>query len=383
MTNDSGFGLRNSINMVMKIDRDASRFKQIVRGKIRDNLRKYVTHGEMIGRKGKDLVSIPLPQLDVPHFRYGQNGRGGVGQGDGEIGQPIARGDDGEEGEGKAGSDPGEHVLEVDISLDELAAILGDELQLPRIEPKGKANIVQDKVRYTSVRRIGPESLRHFRRTYVEALRRQLTEGTYRPTDPRVVPIKDDRRYRSWEHVSEPQANAVILYMMDVSGSMTDDQKEIVRTESFWIDTWLRSQYDGLERRYIIHDAAAREVDENTFYHTRESGGTRISSAYKVALELLKEKFNPDEWNIYCFQFSDGDNWGEDNKSALNMLKEEILPKCNLFCYGQVESPYGSGEYMRVLEEAFGDNHETLVLSEIENKEAIYDSIKTFLGKGK
>jgi sporulation protein YhbH len=369
--------------MVMKIDRDASRFKQIVRGKIRDNLRKYVTHGEMIGRKGKDLVSIPLPQLDVPHFRYGQNGRGGVGQGDGEIGQPIARGDDGEEGEGKAGSDPGEHVLEVDISLDELAAILGDELQLPRIEPKGKANIVQDKVRYTSVRRIGPESLRHFRRTYVEALRRQLTEGTYRPTDPRVVPIKDDRRYRSWEHVSEPQANAVILYMMDVSGSMTDDQKEIVRTESFWIDTWLRSQYDGLERRYIIHDAAAREVDENTFYHTRESGGTRISSAYKVALELLKEKFNPDEWNIYCFQFSDGDNWGEDNKSALNMLKEEILPKCNLFCYGQVESPYGSGEYMRVLEEAFGDNHETLVLSEIENKEAIYDSIKTFLGKGK
>jgi sporulation protein YhbH len=335
------------VTMVMKIDRDASRFKQIVRGKIRENLRKYVTHGEMIGRKGKDLVSIPLPQLDVPHFRYGTNGRGGVGQGDGEIGQPIARGDDGEEGEGKAGSDPGEHVLEVDISLEELAAILGDELQLPRIEPKGKANIVQDKVRYTSVRRIGPESLRHFRRTYVEALRRQLAEGTYRPADPRVVPIKDDRRYRSWEHVSEPQANAVILYMMDVSGSMTDDQKEIVRTESFWIDTWLRSQYDGLERRYIIHDAAAREVDENTFYHTRESGGTRISSAYKVALELLKEKFNPAEWNIYCFQFSDGDNWGEDNKSALNMLKGEILPQCNLFCYGQVESPYGSGESSR------------------------------------
>lgn len=369
--------------MVMKIDRDASRFKQIVRGKIRENLRKYVTHGEMIGRKGGDLVSIPLPQLDVPHFRYGQNGRGGVGQGDGEVGQPIARGDDGEDGEGRAGSDPGEHVLEVDIALDELATILGDELQLPRIEPKGKANVIQDKVRYTSVRRIGPESLRHFRRTYVEALRRQLSEGTYRPADPRVVPIKDDRRYRSWEHVPEPMANAVILYMMDVSGSMTDDQKEIVRTEAFWIDIWLRSQYDGLERRYIIHDAAAREVDENTFYHTRESGGTRISSAYKVAMDMLKEKFNPDEWNIYCFQFSDGDNWGEDNKAALNMLKEEILPKCNLFCYGQVESPYGSGEYMRVLEEAFGEEHETLVLSEIENKEAIYDSIKTFLGKGK
>ena len=179
------------------------------------------------------------------------------------------------------------HVLEVDITLDELAAILGDELQLPRIEPKGKANIQQDKVRYTSVRRIGPESLRHYRRTYVEALKRQLTEGTYRPADPRVVPIKDDRRYRSWEHVPEPVANAVIIYMMDVSGSMTDEQKEIVRTESFWIDTWLRSQYQGLERRYIIHDASAKEVDENTFYHTRESGGTRISSAYKVCQDLI------------------------------------------------------------------------------------------------
>ena len=368
----------------MKIDRDASRFKQIVRGKIRENLRKYVTHGEMIGRKGNDLVSIPLPQLDVPHFRYGQNGRGGVGQGDGEVGQPIAAGDpDGEGGQGQAGNESAPHVLEVDITLDELAEILGDELHLPRIEPKGKANIQQDKVRYTSVKRIGPESLRHKRRTYVQALKRQLTEGTYQPAEPRVVPFKDDRRYRSWEYVPEPVANAVIIYMMDVSGSMTDEQKEIVRTEAFWIDTWLRSQYTGLERRYIIHDASAKEVDENTFYHTRESGGTRISSAYKVCQDLVSAKFDPAEWNIYCFQFSDGDNWGEDNRSALNMLKEQLLPKCNLFCYGQVESPYGSGEFYRVLEEAYGSEHETLVLSEIESKEGIYESIKKFLGKGK
>ena len=127
--------------MVMKIDRDNSRFKEIVKGKIRQNLRKYVTHGEMIGRKGKDLVSIPLPQLDVPHFRYGQNGKGGVCQGEGEAGQPIAPGQDGEPGQGQAGGDEGQHVLEVDVSLEELAEILGSELQLPRIEPKGKANI--------------------------------------------------------------------------------------------------------------------------------------------------------------------------------------------------------------------------------------------------
>src|SRR5436853_5613479 len=119
--------------MVMKIDRDSSRFKQIVRGKIRENLRKYVTHGEMIGRKGHDLVSIPLPQLDVPHFRYGKNGSGGVGQGDGEEGTPIGTGGEQGSGAGQAGSEPGAHILEVEVSLDELAAILGDELELPRI----------------------------------------------------------------------------------------------------------------------------------------------------------------------------------------------------------------------------------------------------------
>ena len=78
--------------MPLNIDHDHRRFRQIVRGKIRENLRKYITHGEMIGRKGHDLVSIPLPQLDVPHFRYGKNGSGGAGQGEGEVGQPIAGG---------------------------------------------------------------------------------------------------------------------------------------------------------------------------------------------------------------------------------------------------------------------------------------------------
>ena len=169
---------------------------------------------------------------------------------------------------------------------------------------------------------------------------------------------------------------------MDVSGSMTDDQKEIVRIESFWIDTWLKSQYDGVERRYIVHDAVAHEVDEDTFYRVRESGGTRISSAYTKAKAVIDRDFPPSDWNIYVFQFSDGDNWGEDNKECLRYLREDLLPICNLFCYGQVESPYGSGDFIRELRK-IGDKFDNLVLSEIESKEGIYDSIKTFLGKGK
>ena len=290
-----------------RIERDANRFRHIVKGKVRENLRKYVTHGEMIGRKGKDLVSIPLPQLNVPHFQYGQNGSKGVGQGEGDPGQPIAKGDD-QDGVGPAGSDPGQHVLEVDVSLDELAEILGDELQLPRIEPKGESNITEEKHKYNTIRSTGPDSLRHFKRSYVKALQRQIATGSYDIARPRVIPVRDDMRYRSYTSIPEPQAAAAIIYMMDVSGSMTDEQKAVVRTEAFWIDTWLQSQYDGIERRYIVHDALAKVVDEHTFYHTRESGGTRISSAYRVCSDLIAKEFPVADWNIYCFQFSDGDN---------------------------------------------------------------------------
>ena len=90
--------------------------------------------------------------------------------------------------------------------------------------------------------------------------------GNYNPEKPIIVPIKDDKRYRSWHEVKKPQSNAVIVYMMDVSGSMGEEQKEIVRIESFWLDTWLRRNYDGVESRYIIHDAVAREVDRDTFF---------------------------------------------------------------------------------------------------------------------
>jgi len=171
--------------------------------------------------------------------------------------------------------------------------------------------------------------------------------------------------------------------MMDVSGSMGDEQKEIVRIETFWIDTWLRSQYKGLVTRYIVHDAAAKEVNEEQFYHLRESGGTMISSAYSHFNKMINEEYDLEQWNIYGFHFSDGDNWsGGDTDKCVKLLEEELLQKVNLFCYGQVESSYGSGEFLRELEESF-DSAENLVTSKIRTKDDIYGSIKDFLGKGK
>src|SRR5436853_1827180 len=176
--------------MSQKIERDHQRFRKIVRGKVKSDLQKYISRGEMIGKKGKDLVSIPLPSIDIPQFRYGQKNSGGAGQGDGDVGQPLTapQGDS----EGGAGDQPGGHILEVDLTMEEMAEILGEELALPRIEPRGKKNIVTTRDKYTGIRQAGPESLRHFKRTYKRALKRQISSGTYSPENPIVVPIRVD-----------------------------------------------------------------------------------------------------------------------------------------------------------------------------------------------
>jgi len=352
-----------------------------VRGKIKKELKKYITHGELIGRKGKDLVTIPLPRIELPRFKFGKNQGGGVGQGEGDIGTAIGPGSPGQDS-GKAGDQPGHHMLEVEVSFEELAQMLGDELELPNIQPRGRKNIISEKAKYTGISRTGPESLRHFKRTYKEILKRQIMSGRWDPNKPVVVPLREDRRYRSWENRFTPESNAVIIYIMDVSGSMGPEQKEMVRLESFWIDLWLRSQYKNIELRYIVHDAVAKEVDRETFFHMRTNGGTKISSAYKVARRLLENEFSPQDWNIYFFQFSDGDNWDEgDTAECTTLLENDLLLHCNLFCYGQVKSAYGSGDFLYALGEAFPEEPK-LLTSEINSKEDIYDSIKVFLGKG-
>src|SRR4028119_2005586 len=151
------------VQMAQRIEGDAARFRAIVRGKIKEQLKGYISKGEMIGKKGKDLVSIPLPQINLPQFRYGHKQTGGVGQGPGDVGDPLGGGD--QSGKGKAGQGAGEHILEVDVSLEELAAMLGEELELPRIEARGKKNIAKEVDKYTGISTTGPELLRHFKRT--------------------------------------------------------------------------------------------------------------------------------------------------------------------------------------------------------------------------
>ncbi len=368
---------------VYRMERDRARFRDIVRGKLRQDLRRYLSTSELLGRQGKKSISIPVPQIELPRFRYGDNKGKGVGQGSGEDGEPMdGEGQEGE-GSGTAGDQEGRHILEVEVELAELAEMLGQELELPDIQPRGKKQLSAEGGRYTGLRTTGPQSLRHFRRTFRRALKRTIASGDWDPSQPRVIPIREDERYRARRTSPQPESSAVIFHMMDVSGSMGREQKDIVRIKAFWIDTWLRSQYQAIEIVYIVHDAVAKVVDHDAFFHLRESGGTKISSAYELCLKLIREKYRPENWNIYPFHYSDGDNWSaRDTERCVNLLSDEILPRVNQFCYGQVKSAYGSGQFKKDLENVLAED-ERLVTSAVNSREEIPDSIRSFLGKGR
>jgi uncharacterized sporulation protein YeaH/YhbH (DUF444 family) len=360
---------------MLNIDRDLGRFRDIIKGRVRKDLRKYMASGELIGKQGNKQVSVPIHQIGIPRLRYGENKKG-IGQGDGDQGDGAGEGP-------RAGDNSGDHLIEIEFTVDELAEILGEELELPRILPKGQKDSRTLRAKYKGIAPIGPESLRHFKRTYRRALQRSISSGQFDPRRPVIIPVKEDRRYRTYVVEREPRSAAVIVYMMDVSGSMGKEQKEIVRSEAFWIDAWIRHNYQDVETRYIIHDASAREVDRDTFFRTRESGGTLISSAYRLALEIIEKEYPNSEWNIYPFHFSDGDNWSQsDTRTCIQLLKDRMIPISNQFSYAQVDSQYGSGQFLKDLEEAFGDE-DAVGLSRIPNRDAVMDSIKELLGKGR
>src|SRR5688500_13704615 len=185
--------------MVLKIEKDHQRFRQIVKGRIREDLRKFLTKGELIGKEGKHLISIPVRGIDLPHFRYGDNSQG-IGAGDGKEGDVVGKGQPGQ-GKGQGGTEQGQHIMEVDLSLDELAEFPAAVVTAPRVAPTGRHRVRTVRVMEASLRKAGPESLRQFKSSFKEAQKRQVMIGDYDPDNPTISPEKKDIRYRSWKEV--------------------------------------------------------------------------------------------------------------------------------------------------------------------------------------
>jgi hypothetical protein len=148
-----------------------------------------------------------------------------------------------------------------------------------------------------------------------------------------------DLRYNRFEAVPQPSAQAVMFCLMDVSGSMTEDMKDLAKRFFLLLHLFLSRQYQHVDVVFIRHTSEAKEVDEETFFNSRETGGTVVSTALAEMRRVIEDRYPVDEWNIYAAQASDGDNYSSDSQTCLQLLTEEILPICQYFAYVEVYDP--------------------------------------------
>lgn len=353
---------------------DQQRHNEKIREAIKKNLADIVSREDIILSDGKTIVKVPIRSLEEYKFRFDPNKREGVGQGQGgsQVGDVVGRdGDDPGQGN-QAGSEPGVDYYEAEITLDELAALIFEDLGLPFLEEKKQARLEAETIRFSDIRKHGIMSNLDKRRTILENIKRNAMKG-----DPRFKDIRsEDLRFKTWEKEIRHESNAVVLAMMDVSGSMGEFEKYIARSFYFWMVRFLRTKYNSVEIVFISHHTEAKEVSEQEFFTRGESGGTKVSSAYRLALDIIKERYSPSDWNIYPFHFSDGDNMFSDNRLCVELVNE-LIEICNLFGYGQIKQGwYPAGTLMSVYSQEI--DSPKFVGVTIEDKEDVYPALQKF-----
>ena len=361
---------------------DQQRHKERIRDAIKENLPGIVSEENIILSDGKRTIKVPIRSLDEYRFRYDYNtGKNtGSGEGDSQVGDVIGRAGGQKQkgpgkGQGPAGDEPGSEYYEAEVSVDELAALIFEDLELPNLQEKRMKEVELETLRFSDIRKKGAMSNLDKKRTLLENVKRNAARGQAHVGDFR----QDDLRFKTWETRVEYQSNAVVLALMDVSGSMGEFEKYIARSFYFWMVRFLRTKYNNVEIVFISHHTEAREVSEEEFFHRGESGGTQVSSAYELALDIIRTRYSPQDWNIYPFHFSDGDNLPWDNEVCVRMVKA-LLAECNLFGYGEIREGYrGSSS---TLMSAFGKIEDgKFVTITISDKKAVYPALQRFFSK--
>jgi uncharacterized protein len=390
---------------------DRLRHRQKVRESIRENIADIIAEESIIGKNKDRVIKVPLRGIKEYRFIYGENAPGaGQGQGDTRPGQVVGKvGKDGKGGEGQAGDRPGIDYYETDVTLDELIEIMFEDLELPNLERRALRQIPSDRsFKRKGYRHVGIRIRLDKRRTARQRVMRMLAARGRREaaealelakaaeleadtdlegaedeeeTPERRFPFhQDDLRYRHVETDTKEESNAVVMCIMDTSGSMDTMKKYLARSFFFMLYQFIATRYRNVEIVFIAHHTEAREVTEEEFFHKGEAGGTFISSGYLKALEIINERYHPSLWNIYAFHCSDGDNFDSDNPAALKSAKE-LSDLCNLFGYGEIK-PLGSRYYessmLNVFRRLEAPNFHSVL---IERKEDIWPSFKAFLAK--
>ena len=356
------------------MEQNVDRWRQIIKGAVRKNIHKYIIRGDVIRLpKGKNAV-LPMPvKIKLPRFRFADQ-NGGVGQG-------SINGDDGEIGD-EVPMDPVEHERSIEISVPELLDILAEDLALPNLEPKQSQKDTDEKPKYNSRHNSGPRSLINKRETLKRAIARSGANGEYDPTKLIIEPR--DFRYKSFRLIPNPHHQAVVFFLVDISGSITPTAREIIRIESFWLEKWVEKFYPKTVIRFIIHDAQAKEVNRDDFFGFDAGGSTAFLPAYKLCDEIIVKDYPLSNWNIYLFHWSDGDGYEQDVRLAADYMERILAPKLNLFGYEQIEAYISTGRLYIFLDRLKRVNqklNKIIRLSKIKNRFKIHQTIKKFLGK--
>jgi len=359
---------------------DQTRHQEKVKEAIKQNLPDLVTDESIILSDGRQTVRVPIKSIDEYRFRYNYNKQKHVGQGNGDskVGDVLGVDPQAQKGPGKgegAGDQPGEDYYEAEISMAELEEILFEELELPNLEEKQKEKMQAKDVVFHDIRKKGIMSNIDKKRTIMENLKRNANSG--KPGIHGISP--DDLRFKTWDEVEKPHSNAVVLALMDTSGSMGSFEKYIARSFFFWMTRFLRRKYEHVEIVFVAHHTEAKEVAEEDFFTRGESGGTICSSAYIKALDIIDKRYPAANWNIYPFHFSDGDNLTSDNEKCVHLITQ-LMKRANIFGYGEVNQYNRSSTLMSAYKHI---SHKKFLYHVIREKGDVYKALKTFFSKPK
>jgi len=298
--------------------RDWLRHNQKVREAVKNTLPEILSGEDLMTGDSKNRsVMVPVKFLEHSRFRLADpSSQQGAGQGQGQPGDVLQPGrDKGDAQSQSGGTENGEIRFVVEMKLEEIIDWIWEELKLPDLKPKRTATMDEpDYVREGWDRR-GARSRLDRRRTLKEAVKRRSIQENPIPI------VNEDLRFRQLVKRATPSMNAAVIFALDVSGSMDEAQRRLAKQFFFFALQGIRRQYAKVETVFLAHAAQAWEFDESQFFQASSSGGTVSSCAFKLALEVMKHRYDPSRYNVYFFYASDGENAAEDREPAAAALK--------------------------------------------------------------
>ncbi|MBT8441307.1 MAG: DUF444 family protein [Gammaproteobacteria bacterium] len=298
--------------------RDWLRHNEKISKAVRDKLPELMSDADVLGSTDS---TVKVPVRFMEHFRFKlrpPEEQNGAGQGKAQPGDKLGKaqpkqGDDGQKEAG--GSGEGGYDLVLEFKIDDIIDWLWEELKLPNLQPKAGVANDDDLVREGWNRR-GARSRLDRRRSMREAIKRRAVDLN----GPAFT--DDDLRYRQLTVRQKPATKAVVFFAMDVSSSMRDNDRRLAKTFFFWVIQGLQRQYQHIEPVFIAHTVKAWEFDEQEFFQVRGSGGTVASSAFNVVNDIIGDRYDPSQYNVYLFYASDGENFRDDHDNAEASLGE-------------------------------------------------------------